>query len=363
MWAPPEDVVRIARQAGMVGGPVAELLVITAGWTGCRWGELTGLQRDRVDLDRGLITIDKTNGCLHESSHGMWLGPPKTVSSARTIQLPPFLTDLLRKHLAQHSGQLVFTGPKGGWLRRSDFNRRIFKPAVEGDPDRGLEAVRPGLTFHGLRHSHKTWLANDMILPIASAKRLGHHVPDKLEEIYTHVAPKMERKILSTLQQMWQHAQRAVIRLMGNHSWTRPSTLTGRHRGCSTQTQASSVTGGLRQGSSVQPTSTPARRSHPTNARLAASRASSLSSLRAHHKAAALRSAPAAPQRPIPRQMTPLPSRAQASGDGTIMPQDRPNNPSERDHGRQRVSIIKRMKKSLRPARMLRSKSFDREWA
>jgi integrase len=69
-------------------------------------------------------------------------------------------------------------------LRRSDFSRRVFKPAVEGDPDRSLDAVRPGLTFHGLRHSHKTWLANDMILPIASAKRLGHHVPDKLEEIY-----------------------------------------------------------------------------------------------------------------------------------------------------------------------------------
>lgn len=114
VWALPEDVVRIAVQAGMRGGPMARLLVIMAGWTGCRWGELTGLQRDRVDVRRGVITIDKEIGCLHESAHGLWLGPPKTVSSAREIQLPPFLTDLLRKHLAQHTGQFVFMGPRVG---------------------------------------------------------------------------------------------------------------------------------------------------------------------------------------------------------------------------------------------------------
>jgi hypothetical protein len=203
-------------------------LVITAGWTGCRWGELAGLQRDRADLARGVIRIDRVDGCLHESSHGQWLGPPKTFSSARTIQLPPFLVDLLRKHLACHPSQFVFTAPHGGWLRRSDFNRRFFRPAVEGDPRRGLVPVRPGLTFHGLRHSHKTWLANDLIMSIASAKRLGHHVPGKLEEAYTHVAPKMERQILKLLQQMWQHAQHAAARPVDNFDRDTIEALTGR---------------------------------------------------------------------------------------------------------------------------------------
>jgi integrase len=73
-WAPPEDVVRIANQAGMLGGPVAELLIITTAWTGCRWGEIIALQRDRVDLVRGVIAIDAEVGGLHESSHGLWLG-------------------------------------------------------------------------------------------------------------------------------------------------------------------------------------------------------------------------------------------------------------------------------------------------
>lgn len=78
VFAMPEHVLRIADQASMLGGPCAGLLVITAAWTGCRWGELAGLQRDHIDLIRGIIVIDPESGALHESTHGLWLGPPKT---------------------------------------------------------------------------------------------------------------------------------------------------------------------------------------------------------------------------------------------------------------------------------------------
>src|SRR3954463_10891153 len=40
--ATPEQAVRIAEQTGVLGGPIAWLLVITAAWTGCRWCELAG---------------------------------------------------------------------------------------------------------------------------------------------------------------------------------------------------------------------------------------------------------------------------------------------------------------------------------
>ena len=39
--------------------------------------------------------IDPEFGALHESAHGLWLGPPKTPASARTITLPAFLIELL----------------------------------------------------------------------------------------------------------------------------------------------------------------------------------------------------------------------------------------------------------------------------
>jgi integrase len=155
VWAMPEHIIRIAEQATMRDGPSAGLLVITAAWTGCRWGELAGLQRDHLDLDRSTLTIDPEIGALHESASHLWLGPPKTPASARTITLPPFLVTLLREYLEVAPGSFVFTSPLGCRLRRSTFDRRVFRPAVDGDDRHGLLAVRPGLTFHGLRHSHK----------------------------------------------------------------------------------------------------------------------------------------------------------------------------------------------------------------
>ncbi|WP_093598297.1 site-specific integrase [Lentzea waywayandensis] len=99
MWATPTEVIRIAERAAALGGDTAGLLIITAGWTGCRWRELTGLRRDNVDLDRGVLIIDARTGSLHESAHTRWLDAPKTASSARTITLPPFLITMLRSTL------------------------------------------------------------------------------------------------------------------------------------------------------------------------------------------------------------------------------------------------------------------------
>jgi hypothetical protein len=68
------------------------MLIVTAGWTGTRWCELTGLHRNNLHLDDGCLVIDPDVGSLHEGAHGqLWLGPPKNADSARTITLPDFL--------------------------------------------------------------------------------------------------------------------------------------------------------------------------------------------------------------------------------------------------------------------------------
>src|SRR4029079_3927533 len=83
-------------------GTGAELLIVTAAWTGARWGEIAALQRRNTHLDDGVIVIDPLTGAMIESSRGIALGPPKTAESARTITLPPFLIRLLRAPLARH---------------------------------------------------------------------------------------------------------------------------------------------------------------------------------------------------------------------------------------------------------------------
>ncbi|GLY64753.1 site-specific integrase [Amycolatopsis taiwanensis] len=205
IWATPEQVVRIAEQAATLGGRIAYLLIITAAWTGCRWGELTGLHRSNVDLDHAVLTIGPWMGGLHESSHHRRLGPPKTPSAARCISLPPFLVDLLHEHLETQPFEFVFTTPSGVWPWRSTFIRRVFRPAVDGNRH-GLHPIRRGLTFHGLRHSHKTWLIADNIPEIAQARRLGHRLDNRIIETYSHVAPELEHRLLTALEHRWHAA-------------------------------------------------------------------------------------------------------------------------------------------------------------
>jgi integrase len=225
VWASPEQVVAIAVQAHQLVGSWAAMLLITAAWTGARWGELTGLQRHNLHLDPhrriGAMVIDPREGALHEVGAQLFLGPPKTAESARTISLPPFLVDALARHLDSHSHRHVFVTDRQELLRRSNFARRALRPATDGNQHRPHAAVRTrpilaGLTFHGLRHSHKTWMIADHIPDAAQARRLGHTLPDKIADIYSHIAPELDAHLLDRLQARWQDAT-ATLRIDAQH--------------------------------------------------------------------------------------------------------------------------------------------------
>jgi integrase len=224
-WATPEQTLPIALQAAALAGNWAAVLMITAAWTGARWGELAGLQRINTHLDDGTIVIDPEIGALHEVDGRLELGPPKTAESARTITLPPFLIDLIRAHLDTHAHSHVFVTAENQLLRRSNFARRAMRPATDGNLDRTRPRVRVqpivlGLTFHGFRHSHKTWMIADGIPDVAQARRLGHKIPDKIEHIYSHVAPEVETRLIDALQRRWTNA---LTKLVSTHPTTRDS--------------------------------------------------------------------------------------------------------------------------------------------
>jgi integrase len=216
IWATPEQALAVADNAARLpaGGPGDAALIVVAAWTGARWGEITGLQRHNTfvaDDDNGYIDIDPLVGALIESSHGLELGPPKTPESARRISLPPSLTRLLRTHLASHDHPHVFLSPQGEWHRRSNFSRRVLRPAADGTqhqtrPAVTLSPAKPGLTFHGLRHGHKTWMIADQIPEIAQSRRLGHLLDDKIQETYSHIAAEVETRLLQALEDRWNKA-------------------------------------------------------------------------------------------------------------------------------------------------------------
>jgi hypothetical protein len=68
--------------------------------------------------------------------------------------------------------------------------------------------VKPGLTPHGLRHSHKTWMAEDGIPEILAEQRLGHEVPG-MRGLYAHTSDRMRDELKAALQARWEDALRA----------------------------------------------------------------------------------------------------------------------------------------------------------
>jgi integrase len=98
----------------------------------------------------------------------------------------------------------VFCGARGGWQRRSNFNRRAWQPTINTEP-----VLVPGMHFHDLRHSHKTWLIEDGIPEIAQARRLGHRLGG-VRGIYSHVTETMVHAIQAALQRRWASTQPTV---------------------------------------------------------------------------------------------------------------------------------------------------------
>jgi integrase len=130
--------------------PRYRALVLVAAYAGLRWGELVGLQVNRVDLLHGRITVAEQ--ATEIDGQFTW-GPPKTEAGRRTVTLPAVAAAALAEHLATYSQPgpegLVFTSAEGGLLRRSNFNRRVWQPATRAV---GLK----GLRFHDLRHTSAT---------------------------------------------------------------------------------------------------------------------------------------------------------------------------------------------------------------
>jgi integrase len=158
------------------------------------------------------------------------------------------------------TGRYTFLSPDGGHYRRSNCARRVFRPACDGryeagpgrpvrfviadattwpgiplaawpsakpgttetfTPPRGRGIpvipedtsltcwlpIQPGLTPHGLRHSHKTWMAEDGIPEILAEQRLGHQVPG-MRGLYAHVSTRMRDDLKHALQARWEDSLR-----------------------------------------------------------------------------------------------------------------------------------------------------------
>lgn len=168
---------------------IAPLLGLT---TGMRIGEILGLRRKDIDLERGFIRVTQTL-----SSDGKELMPyTKTTSGTRTIDLPPETISYLEMHMKRiekertspqyHDLDLVVCTEFGTPTNKSNI-RRFFNAQIKM---LGLPKIR----FHDTRHTHATLLLLQGVNPKIVSERLGHADVRISLDTYSHLLPSMQRE-------------------------------------------------------------------------------------------------------------------------------------------------------------------------
>lgn len=192
--ATPEEVAAIARAAG----PRWRALILTAAYSGLRWGELAGLRRCDVDIEEGTVTVARQ---LLEVNGQLDFGPPKTAAGRRTVGLPSFVVRSLSEHLDRYAEDddegLVFPDRDGGPMRRSNFRRRVWKPATR-------KAEVEGLRFHDLRHTAATLAAASGASLRSLMARIGHSSSAAALR-YQHVLADQDAEIVDYLERFHPH--------------------------------------------------------------------------------------------------------------------------------------------------------------
>ena len=73
-------------------------------------------------------------------------------------------------------------------------------------------AVRPGLSPHGLRHGHQTWLDDLGVQEVLKSERMGHEIPG-MAGVYGHVMPGWRDRLRTQLQELWEASLHERARL------------------------------------------------------------------------------------------------------------------------------------------------------
>jgi integrase len=158
---------------------------------GMRPGELFALHWPDVDLDAGTVYVHQS---LEERKGHLRLKETKTPKSKRRIRLARRTVDALRRHREwmRLEGRDVERGPvfcdtEGGFLRQSNFLRRVMRPILQRA---GLPAIRP----YDLRHTSATLLlSRDVNIRVVS-ERLGHESIELTLKHYAHALPDMQQR-------------------------------------------------------------------------------------------------------------------------------------------------------------------------
>ena len=181
----PLDVQQVQRLVGVIR-PVYREAVVFAAATGLRPSELFGLTWNRVDLETGIVTVDRQ---LLTGGPNPKFGPLKTQSSYRSVKIGSATILMLKARTAHDPEHLVFTNAIGGGCSRNTRSM-AWQKAREA-----LPFIGDG--WHQLRHHHASLLIAAGLSPVAVAHRLGHKDATETLQTYAHLWPNDDDRMVA----------------------------------------------------------------------------------------------------------------------------------------------------------------------
>ncbi len=155
-------------------------------FTGMRVGELLALTR--ADFDPAARTIRINKSC-QRSRKGDVVTPPKTARSIRTVSVPIFLAELLKRYTAAL--------PPGDDVLLFPFHKYALTKLLEHTCSQlSLKRIR----LHDLRHSHASLLIELGFPPLLIAERLGHEKVETTMNVYSHLYPGKQQEVAERLE-------------------------------------------------------------------------------------------------------------------------------------------------------------------
>ena len=170
---------------------ITHLMIVT----GCRRGEIMGLQWDKVDFDHNRVKIDKS--LVSSESKGVYLGNTKT-SDIRYLNLPRETMELLRQHRREQLRLQLANGDRWvntGFVFTQDNGEHMNPDSITGwlkafSARHGLPHINP----HAFRHTVASVLLANGTDIVTVSKQLGHASVNTTESFYSHIIEENKAK-------------------------------------------------------------------------------------------------------------------------------------------------------------------------
>jgi len=161
--------------------------------TGLRRGELLGLRWSDINLEARRLIVRRSVETIAGITRTK---PPKTIRSARTISIPPFVADVLgsaRAAQAQRRLDLGLGKDPDGWVfTRGDGS--AWEPGAFSLHFARLvkRAKLPHVRFHDLRHTFATSAISSGVDLQTVSRALGHESTAITSRVYLHAVQSLQ---------------------------------------------------------------------------------------------------------------------------------------------------------------------------